>query len=174
MTGNRIQNDAVSTFGCGCGRVLHKGFEKRFFCGGRMSSMWNQKYRREILIMVGSYRRCPAGLCSSSSEEVSQRTTSLHIPGHCFAQQRWTQCSVPRRCSFTHLFWYLVQLTILCVAFFLWSRLLSWNVQILHSTVCHGHSGMVRLLHLTLYSRLLSILEFRPVTQFRGLILYTI
>ena len=103
---------AVAVAGCCTKGLKNASFveEECLRCGMRS--------RREILITVGSYQRCPAGLCSSSSEEVSQRTTSVHIPGHCFAQQRRTQCLVPRRCSFTHLFWYLVQLTILCVVFF--------------------------------------------------------
>ena len=54
--------------------------EDRLQCGIRS--------RREILIMVVSFRQCPAGLYSSSSKKVAQRTASAHIPVHIVSHNR--------------------------------------------------------------------------------------
>ena len=124
-----------------------------------------------ILITFGSFRRYPAGLCSSSTEEVAQWTVSARLPHRSFAQQSRTQCSVPIIRPFTHVFWYLVQLTFLRATIFC-SRVFSWNIKILRHTDCHGHSEMVRLLRLTSFSTHIwlwfhdtFLLDIRPVAQ---------
>ena len=108
--------------------------------------------RREILITVSNDVQLDF-VPRHASEEVAQRTMSAHIPCHCFVQWSQTQCSVPR-CPFTHIFWYLVQLTILRAAIFCGYGYFRGASRSPISIDRHGHSKMVRLLCLTLCSRL--------------------